>query len=48
MPSLARSPQAPQIGYNFYVGGVPIFTNLRGYVEFDTKNRLGGGPRSLL
>ena len=33
----------PQIGYNFDAGGVPIYTNLRGYFEVDTKNRLGGG-----
>jgi hypothetical protein len=24
----------PQIGYNFTVGGVSVFTNLRGYTEF--------------
>lgn len=33
----------PQIGYNFTVQGVPIYTNLRGYLEFDVKNRTEGG-----
>jgi len=33
----------PQIGYTFDAGGVPIFTNLRGYLEIDVKNRTKGG-----
>ena len=33
----------PQVGYNFIVGGVPIYTNLRGYFEFDVENRTEGG-----
>lgn len=33
----------PQIGYNFNVGGVPIYTNLRGYYEFGVENRTEGG-----
>lgn len=33
----------PQIGYNFDVGGASIYTNLRGYFEFDAKNRTQGG-----
>ena len=33
----------PQIGYNFMVGDVPIYTNLRGYYEFDVQNRTEGG-----
>ena len=33
----------PQIVYNFSAGGVPIYTNLRGYLEFDAKNRTQGG-----
>ncbi|SDB59402.1 Uncharacterized conserved protein [Bauldia litoralis] len=37
----------PQIGYNFDVGGVPIYTNLRGYFEFDVKNRTKGGSAFL-
>lgn len=32
-----------QIGYNFMVGDVPIYTNLRGYYEFDVQNRTEGG-----
>ena len=32
----------PQIGYNFDVGGVPVYTNLRGYFEFDVQNRTKG------
>jgi hypothetical protein len=32
----------PQIGYNIDVGGVPVYTNLRTYFEFDEKARLGG------
>lgn len=32
----------PQIGYNFTSHGVPIYTNLRGYFELDTENRLKG------
>ncbi len=33
----------PQVGYNFNAGGVPIYTNLRGYYEFDVQNRTKGG-----
>lgn len=33
----------PQIGYNFDVEGVPIYTNLRGYYEFAAHNRTEGG-----
>jgi hypothetical protein len=33
----------PQVGYNFNVGGVPIYTNLRGYYEFGVENRTEGG-----
>ena len=32
----------PQIGYNFNVGGVSIYTNLRGYTEFDSYRRTQG------
>jgi len=32
----------PQIGYNFEVGGVSIYTNLRGYTEFESYRRLQG------
>ncbi len=32
----------PQIGYNFEVGGVSIYTNLRGYTEFASDHRLQG------
>ncbi len=32
----------PQIGYNFSVGGVSIYTNLRGYTEFGSFRRLQG------
>jgi len=32
----------PQIGYNFNLGGVPIYTNLRGYIEFDSYHRTQG------
>jgi hypothetical protein len=32
----------PQIGYNFEVGGVSIYTNLRGYTEFESSRRLQG------
>jgi hypothetical protein len=32
----------PQIGYNFNMGGVSIYTNLRGYIEFDSYRRLQG------
>jgi len=37
----------PQLGYNFDVGGVPIYTNLRGYFEFGAKNRIEGGSAFL-
>lgn len=33
----------PQVGYNFDVDGVPIYTNLRGYYEFAAHNRTEGG-----
>jgi len=32
----------PQIGYNFNVGGVSIYTNLRGYTEFESYRRVQG------
>jgi hypothetical protein len=32
----------PQIGYNFNIGGVSIYTNLRGYTEFDSYRRVQG------
>ncbi|WP_245317770.1 transporter [Ensifer sp. 1H6] len=32
----------PQVGYNFTAHGVPIYTNLRVYFEFDTENRMKG------
>jgi hypothetical protein len=32
----------PQIGYNFNVGGVSIYTNVRGYTEFDSYRRIQG------
>jgi len=32
----------PQIGYNFAVGGVSIYANLRGYTEFESYRRLQG------
>jgi hypothetical protein len=33
----------PQIGWIFDVGGTEVFTNLRGYVEFNTRSRVKGG-----
>jgi hypothetical protein len=33
---------AAEIGYEFKVGGVSIYTNLRGYTEFDSFRRLQG------
>lgn len=33
----------PQVGYTFNAGGVPIYTNLRGYYEFGVENRTEGG-----
>lgn len=33
----------PQVGYNFDVNGVPIYTNLRGYYEFEARDRTEGG-----
>ncbi|WP_105101790.1 SphA family protein [Microbulbifer pacificus] len=33
----------PQVGYTFQVGSRSIFANLRGYIEFKTKNRPSGG-----
>jgi hypothetical protein len=42
-PSESRTRSVgPQIGYNFDLGGVPLFTNLRGYKEFGSSNRLQG------
>jgi hypothetical protein len=38
----------PQIVYNFSADGVPIYTNLRGYLEFDAKNRTQGGSIFLV
>lgn len=32
----------PQLGYNFDVGGVPLYANLRGYKEFGSSDRLQG------
>jgi hypothetical protein len=32
----------PQIGYNFEVGGVSIYTNVRGYTEFESYRRVQG------
>ena len=32
----------PQIGYEFNLGGVSIYTNLRGYTEFASYRRLQG------
>jgi hypothetical protein len=32
----------PQIGYDFNVDGVSVFTNLRGFIEFDSYRRLEG------
>jgi hypothetical protein len=32
----------PQIGYNFTLGGVSIYTNLRGYTEFGAYRRVQG------
>jgi hypothetical protein len=32
----------PQIGYNFNVGGVSIYTNLRDYTEFGSYRRVQG------
>jgi hypothetical protein len=32
----------PQIGYNFSLGGITIYTNLRGYAEFGSYRRLQG------
>ncbi|MEA2728583.1 MAG: hypothetical protein QOF70_3058 [Acetobacteraceae bacterium] len=32
----------PQIGYNFNVGGVSIYTNVRGYTEFESYRRVQG------
>ena len=32
----------PQIGYNFSIGGTTIYTNLRGYIEFNSYRRLQG------
>jgi hypothetical protein len=32
----------PQMGYNFDLGGVPLYANLRGYKEFGFSDRLHG------
>jgi hypothetical protein len=32
----------PQIGYNFEIGGVSIYTNVRGYTEFESYRRVQG------
>ncbi|WP_395689282.1 transporter [Aestuariivirga sp.] len=37
----------PQIGYNFMAGDVPIYTNLRGYLEVAAENRPKGGSLFL-
>ena len=37
----------PQVGYNFDAGGVPIYTNLRGYFDLDTKADFSGGSAML-
>ena len=33
----------PQIGYSAKLGDVSLYLNLRGYWEFEAKNRLEGG-----
>jgi hypothetical protein len=38
----------PQLVYNFDAGGVPIYANLRGYIEVDTQNRTKGGSLFLV
>ncbi len=37
----------PQLGYNFMAGDVPIYTNLRGYLEVETENRPKGASLFL-
>jgi hypothetical protein len=37
----------PQFGYTFEVAGRPVFTSLRGYVEFAVENRPEGGSLFL-
>ncbi len=37
----------PQIGYVFNAGGREVFTNLRGYWEFESSNRTGGASAML-
>jgi len=32
----------PEIGYVFSIGGLPAYANLRGYWEFEARNRLEG------
>ena len=32
----------PQLGYAFTIGGMPAYANLRGYWEFEAKNRVEG------
>lgn len=34
----------PQVGYNFVVDGVPIYANLRGYYDVDTRDTLEKWP----
>jgi hypothetical protein len=38
----------PQVGYTFMAGDVPIYTNLRGYIEVETDNRPKGGSLFLI
>lgn len=37
----------PQLGYSFIAGNVPIYTNLRGYLEVASENRPKGGSLFL-
>lgn len=37
----------PQLGYNFMAGDVPIYTNVRGYIEVAAENRPKGGSLFL-
>lgn len=37
----------PQLGYSFVAGDVPIYTNLRGYLEVASENRPQGGSLFL-
>ena len=38
----------PQIGYNFIVSDVAIYTNLRGYIEVEAENRPKGKSLFLI